>query len=79
VQTYQLMLDKWTPYAASRWITTVLLILAFIARIIYAKVCTGTSFAGRCTKKVEILTCIMTRLMLLLLTNTTFAYIVSTT
>jgi hypothetical protein len=32
------MLDKWTPYAASRWVTTVLLILLFIARIIYAKV-----------------------------------------
>jgi hypothetical protein len=32
------MLDKWTPYAMSRWVTTVLLILLFIARIIYAKV-----------------------------------------
>lgn len=36
-QTYQLMLDKWTPYATSRWATTVLLIILFIARIIYAK------------------------------------------
>jgi len=32
-QTYQLMLDKWTPYTTSRWVTTVLLIIAFLARI----------------------------------------------
>jgi len=36
-QTYQLMLDRWTPYATSRWISTVLLILAFIGRILIAQ------------------------------------------
>jgi len=36
-QTYQLMLDRWTPYTASRWVTTVLLIIAFMARILIAQ------------------------------------------
>ncbi|XP_023327727.1 protein RER1 isoform X1 [Eurytemora carolleeae] len=36
-QTYQLMLDRWTPYTMSRWATTVFLILAFIGRIIIAQ------------------------------------------
>lgn len=36
-QTYQLMLDRWTPYTMSRWTTTVFLILAFIGRIIIAQ------------------------------------------
>jgi len=33
-QTYQMMLDKWTPYTTSRWAFTVLLVLAFTARIL---------------------------------------------
>jgi len=37
-QTYQLMLDKWTPFAMSRWIFTVVLIIAFMARILLAQV-----------------------------------------
>jgi len=36
-QTYQLMLDRWTPYTTSRWIATVILIGCFIARIIFAQ------------------------------------------
>jgi len=36
-QTYQLMLDRWTPYTTSRWIATVVLICCFIARIIIAQ------------------------------------------
>ena len=34
------MLDKWTPYTASRWIFTVLLVIAFMARILFAQVLT---------------------------------------
>merc|ERR1712142_164583 len=36
-QTYQLMLDRWTPYTTSRWVATVLLICAFMARILIAR------------------------------------------
>jgi len=36
-QTYQLMLDRWTPYTTSRWVATVLLLLAFMARIFLAQ------------------------------------------
>jgi len=36
-QTYQLMLDRWTPHAAARWIGTVLLIIGFCARIVFAQ------------------------------------------
>lgn len=36
-QTYQLMLDRWTPYTTSRWVTTVVLIFAFLARILFAQ------------------------------------------
>jgi len=36
-QTYQLMLDRWTPYTTSRWIATIVLICCFIARIIIAQ------------------------------------------
>jgi len=36
-QTYQLMLDKWTPYTTSRWVTTVFLIIAFLTRIFLAQ------------------------------------------
>jgi len=36
-QTYQLMLDRWTPYTTSRWIATVVLVCCFIARIIIAQ------------------------------------------
>jgi len=36
-QTYQLMLDRWTPYTTSRWVATVLLICAFMARILIAQ------------------------------------------
>ena len=32
------MLDKWTPFAMSRWIFTVVLIIAFMARILLAQV-----------------------------------------
>merc|ERR1712154_158436 len=35
--TYQLMLDRWTPYTTSRWVATVLLICAFMARILIAQ------------------------------------------
>jgi len=35
-QTYQLMLDRWTPYTIGRWVATVLLMLAFMARILLA-------------------------------------------
>ena len=34
------MLDKWTPYTASRWIFTVVLVIAFMARILFAQVLT---------------------------------------
>ena len=33
-----MMLDKWTPYTTSRWVFTVLLVLAFTARILIAQV-----------------------------------------
>merc|ERR1712059_122212 len=36
-QTYQLMLDRWTPYTTSRWVATVLLICAFMGRIMLAQ------------------------------------------
>jgi len=32
-QTYQLMLDKWTPNTISRWVFTVVVLLLFMARI----------------------------------------------
>merc|ERR1711994_1171144 len=32
-----MMLDKWTPYTTSRWVFTVLLVLAFTARILIAQ------------------------------------------
>merc|ERR1719471_730788 len=32
-----MMLDKWTPYTTSRWVFTVLLVLAFMARILIAQ------------------------------------------
>ena len=38
VQTYQLMLDRWTPYTTSRWVATVLLLCAFMGRILLAQV-----------------------------------------
>ncbi|CAN8015942.1 unnamed protein product [Ixodes persulcatus] len=34
-QTYQRLLDAWTPYSFFRWLATVLLLLAFMARIVY--------------------------------------------
>jgi hypothetical protein len=34
-QTYQVWLDRWTPHATSRWTTTVLLIAAFLLRIVF--------------------------------------------
>jgi len=36
-QTYQLWLDRWTPYTASRWIATAVLVLSFMARIFIAQ------------------------------------------
>merc|ERR1712107_452141 len=36
-QTYQLMLDRWTPFTTSRWIFTVVLVIAFMARILIAQ------------------------------------------
>ena len=36
-----MMLDKWTPYTTSRWAFTVLLVLAFTARILIVQVCRG--------------------------------------
>jgi len=36
-QTYQLMLDRWTPYTTSRWVATIILICAFMARILIAQ------------------------------------------
>ncbi|MCL4140174.1 UNVERIFIED_CONTAM: hypothetical protein GTU68_025786 [Idotea baltica] len=33
-QSYQNYLDKWTPYTISRWVFSILLIVAFIARIV---------------------------------------------
>jgi len=36
-QTYQLMLDRWTPHAAARWIFTVVLIIGFCLRILFAQ------------------------------------------
>ena len=38
LQTYQMMLDKWTPYTTSRWVFTVVLVIAFMARILLAQV-----------------------------------------
>ena len=38
LQTYQLMLDRWTPYTTSRWVFTVVLCIAFMARILLAQV-----------------------------------------
>ena len=38
-QTYQLMLDRSTPFTAGRWIFTVVLIIAFMARVLIAQVC----------------------------------------
>jgi len=35
--TYQLMLDRSTPFVTGRWVFTVFLILAFIIRIVYAQ------------------------------------------
>eukprot|EP00088_Acartia_fossae_P004006 TRINITY_DN1171_c0_g1_i12.p2 TRINITY_DN1171_c0_g1~~TRINITY_DN1171_c0_g1_i12.p2 ORF type:complete len:197 (-),score=56.75 TRINITY_DN1171_c0_g1_i12:641-1231(-) len=35
--TYQLMLDKSTPYTTGRWAFTIFLMLAFIIRILYAQ------------------------------------------
>ena len=37
-QTYQLILDKWTPHTATRWVATVLLMVAFGIRIFVAQV-----------------------------------------
>merc|ERR1719323_2820952 len=34
-QTYQLMLDRWTPHTVSRWIFTIALIVAFLLRIVF--------------------------------------------
>ncbi|XP_064460264.1 protein RER1-like isoform X2 [Ornithodoros turicata] len=34
-QTYQRMLDTWTPYALGRWLATAFLLLAFMGRIVY--------------------------------------------
>lgn len=34
-QWYQLLLDKWTPYGVFRWVTTVLLGLVYMMRIVY--------------------------------------------
>ncbi|KAM7311084.1 protein RER1 [Ixodes scapularis] len=34
-QTYQRLLDAWTPYSFFRWLATILLLLAFMARIVY--------------------------------------------
>merc|ERR1712107_746740 len=36
-QTYQLMPDRWTPFTTSRWIFTVVLVIAFMARILIAQ------------------------------------------
>jgi len=36
-QTYQLMLDRSTPYTLGRWVGTVLLLCAFMARILLAQ------------------------------------------
>jgi len=36
-QTYQMLLDRWTPYTTSRWIATVLLVICFVARIVIAQ------------------------------------------
>lgn len=36
-QTYQMLLDKSTPFTTGRWISTVLLVVAFMARILLAK------------------------------------------
>jgi len=36
-QTYQLMLDRSTPYTSMRWVFTVLLICCFMARILFAQ------------------------------------------
>lgn len=36
-QSYQLMLDRSTPFVTGRWVFTVLLMLAFILRIIFAQ------------------------------------------
>jgi len=36
-QTYQMVLDMSTPYVASRWIFTVVLVIAFILRVILAQ------------------------------------------
>ena len=33
-----MMLDKWTPYTTSRWVFTVVLVIAFMARILLAQV-----------------------------------------
>ena len=38
IKTYQLMLDRWTPFTTSRWVATVILICAFMARILIAQV-----------------------------------------
>ena len=43
LQTYQLILDKWTPHTATRWVATVLLMVAFGIRIFVAQV--GISLA----------------------------------
>lgn len=34
-QTYQRLLDAWTPYALTRWLVAVLLLVAFMGRIVY--------------------------------------------
>nr|CAG4644383.1 EOG090X0FVI [Lepidurus arcticus] len=36
-QSYQLLLDKWTPHLISRWVFAVVLILAFLIRVFLAQ------------------------------------------
>jgi len=36
-QTYQVWLDRWTPHTISRWVFTVLLLAAFMLRIVLKK------------------------------------------
>ena len=37
-QRYQSLLDSWTPYSGPRWISTGILILIFLGRVLYLQV-----------------------------------------
>ncbi len=41
IQYYQLMLDKFTPHLAVRWIATVVLGALYVIRILYVQVCSA--------------------------------------